>query len=450
MASDLVQTMRSWCAQRCGSGDTIEAEQVIDKILQDIGVTESKKAGIAQFLKSFNGDLDARESAMAEAVRAVIDNHTNDKLPEYSLLEMEKERMSSIGEAQRNSLSMAEKDDDVVNASDAYIAAIRYHEVQKPKQAKPVSEDSEYNYVLASVWAAVSNGANYLTISYPPTSFINNVLRIPGLSRDEFHATVLDAMSQDIPFFVVCQQAAEKCSAEFNEMVEDYKNLFGSKKATVKNVEGVEEEVDVADLSAKDKAKHGLGSLAKSGLDMIGSVFGNHERHEKVLSETADKFTGISRDFGKKLGAKLIWIWRIVAAVDVISLLVRLGVLVLSFFVDVTGPKTEAVGGVLSKIPFVGGFFTKAATQVSATAIRSQLITKSIPIILALAFIAFMAITVWRRKETGKRDNVMQMLISMIVIVSTAASAYFLIKTGIALFTSRGEEYFWASFYSKI
>ncbi|MCM1441547.1 MAG: hypothetical protein NC131_20420 [Roseburia sp.] len=437
---DALQSIRTVIAKYTGSGDTVEAEQVIDDILDTVEGCTDKVSGLGKWLETF-GSEEEKVSAIQSAISSMINGYANDLLPAYALAETGEEA-EKVAENQRSVLG--DKITSVQNASVPYMAALRYHSTQKPRSKAVDPNSKEYQMVLACCYVAWEMYAGYLVLNYPPKSFIKNVLGIAGFTREEFHGVVEDAMNRPEPFRYLCKQAAESMPNEAAKMKAAYESLFGNGE------EDRESGVEVEPEPITTKATKGAKGLLSSAGEMFTSVFGDNEKHKEVLTNTSDKFSEGARSLGKKLGKKMIWIWRIIAVTDVVSFIVRLALIVISFFVDVTGPKTAAAEGFLAKIPLIGGLIKKAAKPVSATAIRTNLIRKSLPVLLALGVIAVMAVVVWRRKEKREVDNIQYMIISLIVIAATTASVWLLVKVIMAVVAAIGNEYFWATVYSKI
>lgn len=171
----------------------------------------------------------------------------------------------------------------------------------------------------------------------------------------------------------------------------------------------------------------------------------------KTLTAAADRFVESSGRLTAKAGKKMLLLWKIVAGVNIAAFLAKCITVILTFFVDVTGRKTEAVKTGLAKIPLIGGLLGKGAKAVSATTIRSGLIMGSLPWLIALAVLAVFSIQVLSHKTSGEKDNIFQMLMSLLVIVATTVSVVCLVRIGFATFKGfQDMEYFWATFYDNV
>ena len=75
----------------------------------------------------------------------------------------------------------------------------------------------------------------------------------------------------------------------------------------------------------------------------------------------------------------------------------------------------------------------------------------SLPWLIALAVLAVFSIQVLSHKTSGEKDNIFQMLMSLLVIVATTVSVVCLVRIGFATFKGfQDMEYFWATFYDNV
>lgn len=461
MVSKGVQELRAIVQGVVGSGDTIEAEQVIDSLIKSMG-SEGLKLRKEQAISQLQGELgnDGFQRKLEETINNMVGRYGSDRLPEIACADAGDIPTDSQLDALYNDIPEVIKE-----VPDPYLNALYYHKMNKPPTTSPHTGDVR-ELILASVLAAVSSGASYLTVSYPPQVFLDNVLRIDdSVTRESFYTTVKEAMEQPQPFVQTCMTCASKHQDDYKEMVNDYRELVASQGIASNVVESsmeesveetVEEEPKVVKQKSASKKKSGgfLGALkgfGKTLTSMITSVFGNREKHKKTLTSAANKFAESTGKLTAKAGKKMLLLWKIVAGVNIVAFLARCVTVILTFFVDVTGRKTEAVKSGLAKIPLIGGLLGKGAKAVSASAIRSSLLLGNLPWLIALAVLTVFSIRVLSHKTSGEKDNIFMMLMSLLVIVATTISVVCLVKIGFATFKAfQDMEYFWATFYDNL
>lgn len=464
MASKGIQELRATVQGIVGSGDTIEAEQVIDSLIKSMG-NEGLKLKKEQAISKLQEELgdEGFSQRLEETINNMVGRYGSDRLPEIACADVGDMPTDSQLDTLYSGIPEVIKE-----IPDPYLNALYYHKMNKPSMTSPHEGDVK-ELILASVLAAVGSGASYLTVSYPPQIFLDKVLQIDdSVTRESFYTTVKRAMDQPQPFVQQCMVCASKHQDDYKAMVEDYKELVSSQSAVQQDMTGnpvseaVEEQEEQYETSKTEKKststvkKSGgflgvLKGVGKSLTSMVASVFGNREKHKKTLTAAADRFVESSGRLTAKAGKKMLLLWKIVAGVNIAAFLAKCITVILTFFVDVTGRKTEAVKTGLAKIPLIGGLLGKGAKAVSATTIRSGLIMGSLPWLIALAVLAVFSIQVLSHKTSGEKDNIFQMLMSLLVIVATTVSVVCLVRIGFATFKGfQDMGYFWATFYDNV
>lgn len=114
-------------------------------------------------------------------------------------------------------------------APDNYYIHLVNYEMDRPVAGTPIADPTP---VLVAVYAAISSGENYGSVCWPPTAFVEQVVG-DGITREDFYATVLEAMeSPETLEAQVC--AVAKANKDLTvQMKKAYKRLIGKDTETV-------------------------------------------------------------------------------------------------------------------------------------------------------------------------------------------------------------------------
>lgn len=454
MANRGLQQYLAEIQELVGTHDTIEAEHVIDSLFKNMG--KGKMSDKESGLRAIESELcDSWEDTLNQTVLDMGRRYANDRLPKLALSDSG-ESLPSAGQVEALSRDLP---DVLRDAGDNYIAALLYHKMQKPKSDSPHT-GHERDLILTSFFAGVQGGASYIVLSHPPQIFLDRVLQVDGVSRDSYTATIKDAMEDKTPFLKQCVMCAKSNAQELQRMQQDYQSLFQEEKVALRDPEMEDDEDEVVGAPVMKTARkrepevpRRSGGRFKGFLKSFGNgvaaIFGNHKQHEVLVRGTADKYCAARDKVKSKLGNKMIWIYRISAWLNMAALVVQVFVLILSFFVDVTGKLTESVTSKLKWVPFIGNGLSGLTKGFSAMGVRLTIVLKMVPWVLAMTVVVYVTRRALRVKEGADRESVFDMLISIIAIccVLTALNVFW--RLGVAIMAGLADtKYFWATFYA--
>lgn len=118
-------------------------------------------------------------------------------------------------------------------APDNYYIHLVNYEMDRPVAGTPITDPTP---VLVAVYVAISSGENYGSVCWPPTVFIKQVVG-EGVTREDFYATILQAMDSSETLEAQACTAAKANKDLTMQMKKAYKQLVGKDTETViKNV----------------------------------------------------------------------------------------------------------------------------------------------------------------------------------------------------------------------
>lgn len=114
-------------------------------------------------------------------------------------------------------------------APDNYYIHLVNYEMDRPVAGTPITDPT---LVLVAVYVAISSGENYGSVCWPPTIFIKQVVG-EGVTREDFYATILQAMDSSETLEAQACAAAKANKNLTMQMKKSYKQLVGKDTETV-------------------------------------------------------------------------------------------------------------------------------------------------------------------------------------------------------------------------